>query len=439
MKRRDFFRVTTPIIAAPLLPGGLRMRGRVGANYLYERVAAAVPDDRVLVIIQLEGGNDGLNTVIPVEDPTYYARRPLLAVPKEDALPLAGYDELRMHPSMSGMARLFSEGSLAILNNVGYDRMNLSHFTGTEIWHTGSKSAKESYLQTGWMGRYLQGIYPDFPDLLPDHPPAIEISPSTSSLFTVVGASIGMSLTDPEEFYRMVRAGENPDDAVDVTTLAGREWEFVDRVSRQSATFAEGVRSAADKGGPGVPYPDDPFAAALEIIARLIAGGLATRVYKVSLGNFDTHGNQDPVHARLLEILSGGIDAFQRDLVERGVDHRVVGMTYSEFGRRVEDNGSGTDHGTAAPHFVFGSMVDGGKVIGGGPDLVNLDDFGNLRHTVDFACYYESVIAPLFGVPEDRLAAILPFDRCEGALHPLFHASGVAAERAVDVDRIDLR
>ena len=170
MKRRDFFR-TTPVLAAPLLLGRLRVRGRVGASYLYDQVAAAVPDDRVLVIIQLEGGNDGLNTVIPVEDPVYHNRRPLLAVPKEEGIALEGYDELRMHPSMAGMARLFGEGRLAIVNNVGYDRMNLSHFTGTEIWHTASQSTKQSALQTGWIGRYLQGLYPDFPDILPDHPP----------------------------------------------------------------------------------------------------------------------------------------------------------------------------------------------------------------------------------------------------------------------------
>ena len=248
-----------------------------------------------------------------------------------------------------------------------------------------------------------------------------------------------MSLTDPEEFYQLVNAGTNPTDEVDVTTLAGREWEYIDIVSRQSATFAEGVRSAAEKGGPGGSYPDEPFAAALAIIARLIAGGLQTRIYKVSLGNFDTHGNQEPVHARLLEILSGGIDAFQRDLSGRGIDQRVVGMTYSEFGRRVEDNGSGTDHGTAAPHFVFGSMVDGGRLLGGLPDLENLDDFGNLRHAIDFPCYYQSVVAPLFSVPEDRLATILPFDRCEDSILPLFHASGLSSERPPRADHLDLR
>ena len=161
------------------------------------------------------------------------------------------------------------------------------------------------------------------------------------------------------------------------TQLAGCEWEYIDAVTRQSATFADGVRAAKRCWQTNmVEYPETDFGEALAIIARLVSGGLATKIYKVSLGNFDTHGNQAVTHTRLLKTLGDGIATFQADLEQLGLEDRVVGMTYSEFGRRVDDNGPGTDHGTAAPHFVFGANVDGGKLHGGLPDLSNLDRFG---------------------------------------------------------------
>lgn len=404
----------------------MRVQGFAKSNFLYDGLALLGETDRVLVIIQLVGGNDGLNTVVPVEESAYYNARPNLAVPKAESLMLDGQPLLGMHPAMRGMQELFNNGQLAIVENLGYDRMNLSHFAGTEIWNTASGGTKDSYLNTGWIGRYLQQEFPDFPDTLPSDPPAIEISPATSSIFTVLGASIGMSLTNPEEFYQLVGAGPNVQDEVDVHTLPGREWEFIDLINRQSITFADTVRSAALRAANQVAYPDTDFARSLAIAAQLIAGGLGTRVYKVSLGNFDTHGNQGAAHSNLLQTLSDGIAAFQADLVALGAAHRVTGMTYSEFGRRVQENGSGTDHGTAAPHFVFGGTVAGGNIFGGLPDLAGIDAYGNLPHTLDFHCYYASVIAPLFRISDAELRNILPLHLCDRPdFIPLYHTSGV--------------
>ena len=431
MRRREFLKRIPPVLATPLALHGMRLQGLAGTNRLYDGLSRLGETDRVLVIIQLEGGNDGLNTVVPIEDDVYYRLRPTLAVPKGEALSLDGQELLGLNPVMEGMARLFNQGELAVVQNIGYNQMNLSHFTGTEIWNTASGWRKEEFLDTGWVGRYLAGEYPDFPDALPDDPPAIEISPATSSIFTVVGASIAMSLTDPQEFYDLVAAGPNVGDTVDVTTLAGREWEFIDLINRQSITFADTVRGAALKVGNQVEYPDTDFAQGLAIIARLVAGGLGTRVYKVRLGNFDTHGGQAVVHPLLLQTLSEGIGAFQDDLHKLGVAERVVGMTYSEFGRRVQENGPGTDHGTAAPHFVFGATVDGGKVFGNVPDLVHIDQFGNLPHELDFHCYYASVIAPFFGIEDGRLDEIFPLNLCDrNAFVPLYRASGVRQREA---------
>lgn len=433
MKRRDFLRRTTPIVAAPLLLNGMRVRGIARENFLYNGLRGLDATDRVLVIIQLEGGNDGLNMVVPIEDELYYAARPTLAVAKGEALALAGEPLLALHPAMEGVRRMYDDGAAAIVNNIGYDRMNLSHFTGTEIWNTASGSDKTSFLDTGWIGRYLQGEFPDYPDVLPEDPPAIEINPGTSTLFTVLGASIGMALTDPEEFHRLVGSGPSIEDDVDGTTPAGREWEYIDSVREQSHLYAEVVRAAAAKASNIASYPATPFANALAIIARLVAGGLGTRIYKVSLGNFDTHGYQATAHPLLLGTLSDGIAAFRNDLVALGVDDRVVGMTYSEFGRRVGENGAGTDHGTAAPHIVFGGSVAGGRMLGGYPDLADLDAGGNLRHAIGFHCYYASVIAPLFTIDEPRLDAILPYGRCDRSdFLPLFNASSAPHDRRDD-------
>ncbi len=426
MRRRDFFKRTSPLLAAPFVMGGMRLSALANTDPFYKGFAFAGETDKVLVIVQLVGGNDGLNTVIPVEDDQYFNARPNLAISKEQSVQLDGQPLLGLHTQMPGMAEMFNDGTLSIVQNLGYNRMNLSHFAGTEIWNTASGSRKEDYLTTGWTGRYLQGEFPDFPNTLPDYPPAIEISPATSSIFTVVGASISMSLTDPQEFYDLVNAGPNVTDEVDVTTLAGREWEFIDSVNRQSVTFADGVRAAALNAGNNVLYPETDFAQSLAIIAQLVAGGLGTRIYKVSLGNFDTHRNQAANHAQLLETLSGGIKAFQDDLFRLGVADRVVGMTYSEFGRRVRENGSGTDHGTAAPHFVFGSTVDGGKVLGGLPDLSGIDSSGNLPHTTDFHCYYASIIAPLFGTDDAELGRIFPISLCDRPeFLPIYRTSNV--------------
>ncbi len=437
MKRRDFIRRAAIASAAPIIFKGLSLKA-----FARPDGASALRDtDRVLVIIQFEGGNDGLNTLIPVEDDLYYNARPNLMLPKGDALALDGEAMMRLHPSMSGMQSMFNDGLLAAVQNVGYERSTMSHFTGTEIWNTASGSLPKDIQTTGWVGRYLHREFPDYPDVLPDDPPAIEISPATSSIFTVVGASIGMSLTDPAEFYDLVNGGPNVDREIAPDTLSGREWNYIDAINRQSQSFSQSIKTAADRSANRVVYPsDNSLAAALAIVARLVAGGLKTRVYKVSLGGFDTHFGQLAQQAKLLGIVSSAVKAFQDDLLALGVADRVVGMTYSEFGRRIKDNSTGTDHGTAAPHFVFGSAINGGRTYGGNPDLANPDANGNLVYTVGFPCYYASVIAPLFSLDDSSLAEILPVSLCDRpSFVPLYRTQGVKSETAIKAKKIDLR
>lgn len=433
MNRRSFLRRSALLATVPMTVGGLPVRLMALDQRAIELGLSAAGTDRVLVVIQLEGGNDGLNTVIPVEDAEYYTLRPALAVAKDDALPLNGEPLLRLHPAMSGVQRHFNEGWLAVVENLGYPNPTGSHFSGTEIWNTASRGPTTQSLGTGWLGRWLKRDFPTYPDTLPEHPPAIEIGPTSSSLFSIPGGTIAMSIADPEEFYTLVNGGPNVTDGSPLDNAAGREWSFIDGINRQARTYADAVRDASRRASNQATYSaDNPLAAQLAIVARLVAGGLGTQVYKCTLRGFDTHGSQLQNHPKLLGWLSDAVASFQDDLLALGVADRVVGMTYSEFGRRVFDNGGGTDHGTAAPHFVFGGRINGGVVHGGVPDIAGRDSFGNLVHRVTFQCFYASILAPHFGLDESAIAEILPVNVCDSADRlPLYRAASVAHEKNV--------
>jgi uncharacterized protein (DUF1501 family) len=363
-----------------------------------------------------------LNTLVPVDDDLYYRLRPQMAVDRTTTLAIDGEPLLRLHPGMEGIRRMFNDGRLAIVENIGYDNATLSHFAGTEIWNTASGTTPAESYATGWLGRFLLTRFPEYPLLSPSYPPAIQISTTTSSILAIKGASAGMALTDPDEFHALVSGSgivgdENLDDSA-----AAEEWRYIRLIDMQSVEFADVIRLAAGRARNMVEYPSaNPLARSLAVVARLIAGGLPTPVYVVSLGGFDTHAGQQVLHPPLLAQLSDAIAAFADDLGKSGNEHRVVGMTISEFGRRPQDNWFGTDHGGAAPHFIFGGAIDGGRIHGGLPDLQDLDSDGNLRHAVDFRCYYASMLAPCFDLDEERLNRILPAGSCgPSMLLPLY-------------------
>jgi uncharacterized protein (DUF1501 family) len=376
--------------------------------------------------------------MIPVDDDLYYRLRPTLGIRKEDALPLAGEPLLRLHPMMEGMRRMFDDGRLAIVSNIGYDDYSMSHFTGTEIWNTASGGTGSVLQNSGWLGRYLRREFPEFPSLLPSYPPAVQIGVSTSSTFGIMGSSIGMALADPGTFYALVNGAPRLDDDPAPDTLAGREWEYIRTIDAQTIEFAGAIREAASRARNVVDYPaDNPLASSLAIVSQLIAGGLGTSIYMVSMGGFDTHAGQEAVQPVLLAKLSAAIKAFDDDLLALGVDDRVVAMTYSEFGRRAAENDSGTDHGCAAPHIVFGSMIDGGRIFGGVPDLQHLDVHGNLRPSIDFRCYYASVLGPLFSLSQERLREVLPDGECGASPLPLYGVTTSGREQSPDATSSD--
>lgn len=419
MQRRLFLKRTLQAGSIlPLVSAGLVARP-LGASF-FPRPAAA--GDRVLVLINLSGGNDGLNTVIPIDDPAYYNARQNLAIAKASALPVAS--GLGLHPAMTGVRELFDRGECAIVQSVGYPDQDRSHFRSTDIWHSGSDSAEVLY--TGWLGRYLEKIHPDFPTTLPSAPFAIQIASSLSLALQSDQGNMGIAIDNPDRFYNLANGLKVPNDPVP-NTLAGPELEYVRSVVEQSNQFSTGINNAMIAGQTNVSYPTDALSTQLKVVARLINGGLTTGIYVVTLGGFDTHIGQLTRHAQLVGQLSAAVRTFLDDITASGNGDRVAVATYSEFGRRVNENGSdGTDHGAAAPHFVFGKKVLGGTILGGLPNLSDLDARGDIKFVNDYRQIYSSILEDWMALDRADVTEALGG---EFAKLPLFASSPGSASR----------
>ncbi len=419
MERRDFIRGATAV-TLPLALSGYSAKA-MGLSPLLESLAvASAAADRYLVLIQLAGGNDGINTVIPLDQMSEYNRiRSNIALPENRVLKLTNATGL--HPSMVGMKSLFDAGNLAVIQGVAYPNSNFSHFRSTDIWMSGADF--NEYLGTGWAGRYLDSQFPNYPVGYPSRempdPLAIQISATPSLTLKGTSTPMGVNVQDPAAFLRLVQGSAVDGFDTAPNTDAGKQIAYIRQIQGQSETYASVIKSAYDKAknlATYTPMNVNPLADQLAIVARLIAGGLKTRVYLVTLGGFDTHAQQVSMadrtlgtHATLLARLSEGIASFQQDLKLNRVDNKVVGMTFSEFGRRPGSNvSSGTDHGTSAPVFVFGSAIKGG-VLNGNPSLTNLNG-GNLQMQTDFRQIYASILKQWFATDSTEYKAILGKD-----------------------------
>jgi uncharacterized protein (DUF1501 family) len=328
---------------------------------------------------------------------------------------------------MAGFRSMYDEGKLAIVQGVTYPNPDRSHFRGTDIWLTATDA--DVFGSTGWVGRYLNTLAPSYPTELPAHPLAVQIGNATSLALLGSAGPMGISFRDPDEFYRLVNGGGGSGDvpsSEQSDTPAGREIAFMRNIARSADVYANVVKQANDKSGASsVQFPASDIGAKLKVVSQLIAGGLRSRIYLISWANnnFDTHASQtstdDPtlgLHANLLRELSEAVTAFMQEMKNRGQADRVAGMTFSEFGRRVHENGSvGTDHGTAAPLFVFGAQVEGGRIHGANPDLVNLDPIGDLLMQHDYRDVYASVLLQWFGVQTGTAQQLLLRDFSQGA------------------------
>jgi uncharacterized protein (DUF1501 family) len=342
--------------------------------------ALAQPSRKLLVLIELRGGNDGLNTVIPFDDPRYAALRPRLAIPREQVVQLTGSTGL--HPSLEKLLAPWEARQLAIVQGVGYPQPNLSHFRSIEIWDTASRA--DEYLEAGWLAR------------------AFARSPSPAS-FAADGVVVGagamgplaggnarcIALTDPAQFLRNARLARGEGESRNAALA------HILRVERDVRASAEKI-SADKRFETG--FPAGLFGNAVNTAAQLAANESGVAVVRLSLGSFDTHANQLGVHANLLRQLAEGLSALRAALVEAGRWDETVIATYAEFGRRPRENQSGgTDHGTASAHLVMGGAVKGG-LYGAAPALERLDGEGNLAHAVDFRGYYATFLERWWGI-----------------------------------------
>ena len=358
--------------------------------------------DRVLVLIQLDGGNDGLNTVVPITNDTYYRLRPGLAIPQNQTFRLS--DNMGMNQTLAPWQSYYDSGQLAVVQGVGYPNPNLSHFRSTDIWMSASDA--NTFDRTGWTGRYLEHITPNFFEEPPADPLAVQLGGS-SFMFIGRQNDMGMTISSEELFKRIETQGQVYSMNGIPQTTFGEEMRFVRQIVNNSFRYASSIQTASAAATNAVDYPESDLAYNLANVARLIKGGLQSKIYLVSLGGFDTHDNQMYLHDDLLTQLGQSVDAFMQDLGASGMQDRVLTMTFSEFGRTMWENGSaGTDHSTAAPLFLMGSSVNGG-LFGTMQDLQDTDENGDPRFTVDFRSVYASVLKNWFCLNDADLQTVM--------------------------------
>ncbi len=409
MKRRKFIKSTGTALAVPMLLNGMKVKGMPKSS-LFSNMDET---DKILVLVRLNGGNDGLNMIIPRDQYAgLTAVRPNIIIPESDVLSLT--DTVGLHPAMTSLQNIYNEGLLGIIQAAGYPDQNRSHFRSTDIWTSGSPSSE--YWTTGWLGRHFEADNPDFPVGYPneEHPDpfAITIGKTVSETCQGTSANFSMTLTDPFTLMPLTEGAESelPDN------YYGQELAFLRTAVRQANAYGETITTAAELGSNAVDYPEDnELAQALKTVALLIAGGLQTKVYIVTLGGFDTHANQvvggettTGNHAGLMKTLSDAIGAFQADLNALTLDERVIGMTWSEFGRRIRSNESlGTDHGTAGPLLLFGSCV-APLIHGDNPEISPDATAGEgVPMQYDFRDVYGSILQDWFLLEESKIRTLL--------------------------------
>ena len=404
MKRRAFVNQTLRVaVLGGTMPAAFANAALAQTSPL---AAAGADPDNVLVVIQLAGGNDGLNTVIPYTDDAYHRARPVIGVDPKTVLRID--DRIAFNPALAGLDDLYKNGRVALIQGVGYPNPNRSHFEATEIWETASPDRPQQY---GWIGRYLDRRYPAgskppspfetvaLGDTLPAAFVSAHVDVPAIGALGAFSYNTGRDLASKQSagtLYDGARAGGSPYLAMIADT------------AREAYHGGDALRSKIAGYTAQATYPTDGFSQQLKLAAQLIGSNAGTRIIFVSLGSFDTHAGQRVQQDRLLGYLGNGLRAFYADLTAHGNAKRVLAMTFSEFGRRVTQNASnGTDHGTAMPLFVVGGAVRGG-VYGDHPSLTDLDS-GDLKFHTDFRAVYATVLQSWLGRnPTDVIAGSFP-------------------------------
>ena len=396
--RRDFIRSGVALVtlgAAEAIPS---IFARATALAAADRSAVR---GRTLVIVQLAGGNDGLNTLVPYEDGHYHGARPRLALKPDGVLRLD--ERVGLHPKLAGLGALWDAGALAIVEGVGYPNPDLSHFKSMAIWRAASP---EGTTTQGWAGRYLDSLE------RAEHHPFLGFNVGSAVPPDLQARTAGVPAVQNVSDYRLMPPGGDEAAAqrregallklYRAYPANGPYAALLETTAERAVDSARALQQAHAGYRPAVHYPQTSLGSGLQLLAEVIASGQEIRVGNVSLGGFDTHGAQVGEHERLLATVGDALHAFWQALAAHGKADDVLIMTWSEFGRRVQENASGgTDHGTAAPMFLIGGAVKGG-LYGEPPGLAALDD-GNLRHTTDFRAVYATVLERWLGADSAAL------------------------------------
>ncbi|HEX8015236.1 MAG TPA: DUF1501 domain-containing protein [Flavobacterium sp.] len=376
MNRRNFLTLTGTFTGGMLvLPSFLHAFGEQ---------SNLVIGEQCLVFVQLNGGNDGLNTFIPYDDPLYYEYRTKIALNKD--IVVGKNKGMAFHPALKDFAQMQQNGDLTVIQNVGYPEPVRSHFRSQEIWQTAADSNK--YINEGWLGRYL--------DLqCHDHQPTAGINLDSIDNLALKGMEPNtITVKDPDRFK--VKSNKENEKLSDNPQL-----DFVRKIANSVVEGSDDIQNALKQSKTEISYPKTGLSKNLEWIARLVKGNLNSKVYYTSLGGFDTHDNQLSLHERKLTELNDALYSFYTDLKQAQLLQNVTIVVFSEFGRRVKDNGSGTDHGTAAPMFVIGGN-NKGTILGNNPNLADLDN-GDLKHQIDFRSVYASLLQQKMGFDYSKI------------------------------------
>ncbi len=390
--RRDFLKGTLSVLSLSLAAPTFCFQSSTSFG-------APNSSGKVLVVVQLDGGNDGLNTVVPYSDNAYYTARPNLAIAENTVLKVS--DKVGFHPSMSKFKGLFDQNRIAVIQNIGYPNPNLSHFQSRAIFNRADPATREETFQLGWLGKYG-----DLKLSNTDNPLSIiNLGDGRGSLAlpkSLVGDKVIASSINSFPLYQFQTDSKYPSDRNNqINTLVksngatstNDDFLYISQTGLDAVASSESLQTGIKKYTPVIKYPENGLGVQLQMAAQIIAGDLGAEIIHVTLGGFDTHSGQKSDQEELLMAISEGFDAFYQDLVRLGKADSVLVMAFSEFGRRVRENGSaGTDHGTSGPMFVMGNAVKGG-LYGNSPDLVRLDSAGNTMFDIDFRAVYGTILS----------------------------------------------
>ncbi|MBK9553632.1 MAG: DUF1501 domain-containing protein [Saprospiraceae bacterium] len=347
--------------------------------------------ERILIMIRLKGGNDGLHTIIPLDQlSAYHNARPDLGYQDNQMINLN--DKIAMSPHLSKLKPLWDNGMMKVVLGAGYPEQNLSHFRSTDIWSSASDS--DTLVKSGWVGRYIEEIYPDYVENTPIDPPAIQIGGGSSLLLTGENIDkVGFETFSADQIEEFAASGNvhSLDDIPDCSY--GDQLKYVRILTNSTYKFIDTIKTAYENGPDStLDYADRSFPQSMKIISTLIKGGLKTKIYIVELDGFDTHSTQIEDHEYLMNILGDTMANFMKEFEGTAHEENILAITFSEFGRRVEQNeGPGTDHGAASVMLAFGKSLEGNGTIGEHPSLTDVDDDGNMQFNVDFRKVYASL------------------------------------------------